>query len=155
MDKREQRKAEYLDPRWQKMRLEVLSRDAFRCRFCFDETKTLHVHHMYYIGDRKPWEYDMSCFLTLCSECHEMETEDLAENSRYLVHVIKTCGGDASAFRALADAFPPHHLKPETVADDWGRIAHGIREMLAWRAADGPEWAALRVRLNAWYDENG
>jgi hypothetical protein len=62
------------DPRWQKKRLEVLSRDNFTCQHCDETTKTLHVHHCYYERGRKPWEYDAPSLVTLCCDCHEYET---------------------------------------------------------------------------------
>lgn len=60
-----------LDPQWQKKRLEILELDNWRCRHCESKKKTLHVHHLYYIKGRKPWEYDNSAFITYCHECHE------------------------------------------------------------------------------------
>lgn len=58
------------DPRWQKKRLEILQRDNFQCRCCESKTKTLHVHHSYYIKGNDPWEYDNAVLLTLCEDCH-------------------------------------------------------------------------------------
>ena len=52
--------SEYLkNPKWQKKRLEILSRDNFSCVVCGKgiETDTaLHVHHLSYIKGRMPWE---------------------------------------------------------------------------------------------------
>ena len=62
------------DPRWQKKRLEILSRDEFTCHGCWDKTKTLHVHHLDYLSGKEPWEYPDEYFLTLCEDCHELET---------------------------------------------------------------------------------
>lgn len=45
------------DPRWQKRRLEIMQRDNFMCRECYDSTKMLAVHHRYYVPGREPWEY--------------------------------------------------------------------------------------------------
>ena len=59
------------DPRWQKKRLEVLQLDAWQCRKCNAKDMCLHVHHLYYIKDNKPWEYDNSALITLCEECHK------------------------------------------------------------------------------------
>lgn len=58
------------DPNWQRKRLEILQRDNFRCRACESKTKTLHVHHSYYIKNRDPWDYDDNVLLTLCEDCH-------------------------------------------------------------------------------------
>lgn len=59
-----------LDPRWQRKRLEVLSRDEFTCRHCRDKKSTLHVHHLRYIKGRNPWEYETQELITLCETCH-------------------------------------------------------------------------------------
>lgn len=59
------------DPRWQRKRLEIMSRDNFACCNCKDETITLNVHHIKYIQGRDPWDYDADNFETLCEECHK------------------------------------------------------------------------------------
>jgi hypothetical protein len=63
------------DPRWQKKRLEILARDEWACRMCFDKDTTLHVHHRVYVKGAEPWDYPDENFLTLCKPCHEDETE--------------------------------------------------------------------------------
>lgn len=60
------------DPRWQRKRLEVLSRDNFRCDLCRRDTKTLHVHHRYYTRGLEPWEYPDQVYRTLCEDCHSL-----------------------------------------------------------------------------------
>ena len=65
----------YLDPRWQKKRLAIMSRDDWACQVCGDKEDTLHVHHRYYLKGRKPWEYPDEALVTLCAACHEEETE--------------------------------------------------------------------------------
>jgi hypothetical protein len=59
------------DPRWQKKRLEIMSRDGFECVNCFSKTNTLTVHHFYYISGRMPWEYPNGSMKTICRECHK------------------------------------------------------------------------------------
>lgn len=66
------------DPRWQKMRLEILERDGFACRKCEANDKTLHVHHFYYTKGAAPWEYEPSALITLCEDCHEDVEESKA-----------------------------------------------------------------------------
>lgn len=63
------------DPRWQKKRLEIMQRDDFTCRMCFETEKTLHVHHTFYTPGREPWEYPDCGLVTLCENCHQDETE--------------------------------------------------------------------------------
>lgn len=58
------------DPRWQKKRLEVLTRDEWRCRSCGCEDKTLHVHHHHYTRGQ-PWDTPIELLSALCDECHE------------------------------------------------------------------------------------
>lgn len=61
------------DPRWQKKRLEILSRDSFTCQHCGSEKKTLHVHHVNYEKGKEPWDYPNHNFVTLCQDCHYEE----------------------------------------------------------------------------------
>ena len=32
--------------------------------------RNLHIHHQYYIDGRLPWQYQFTCFETLCVNCH-------------------------------------------------------------------------------------
>jgi 5-methylcytosine-specific restriction endonuclease McrA len=66
---------QYKDPKWQKKRLEIMSRDNFQCQNCYDDSNTLNVHHRYYIQNTKPWEYPEELLITLCEECHKSEEE--------------------------------------------------------------------------------
>jgi hypothetical protein len=61
-----------LDPRWQKKRLQVLEKSKWQCEICFDDEKTLHVHHKMYFTGRDPWEYDDDQLAVLCESCHEL-----------------------------------------------------------------------------------
>jgi len=63
------------DPRWQKKRLEILERDGWMCRQCYDKTKTLHVHHRWYNAELEPWEYEDRVLITLCEDCHKEEPD--------------------------------------------------------------------------------
>lgn len=58
------------NPKWQKKRLEILSRDEFTCRTCGNVNETLHVHHSKYIRNKNPWEYKDLFLITLCETCH-------------------------------------------------------------------------------------
>lgn len=62
-------KYNYKDARWADIRLKVLIRDK-ECLNCGSD-KDLQCHHTYYLGERKPWEYPLECFETLCKNCHE------------------------------------------------------------------------------------
>lgn len=56
------------DPRWQKLRLEILGRDDFTCTHCDRTDKELHVHHVTYCAN--PWESKSDDLITLCKDCH-------------------------------------------------------------------------------------
>lgn len=64
---------------WQKKRLEILERDNFTCQSCFDTENELHVHHVHYLKDKKPYEYEEFWLTTLCKDCHKTITEDKKE----------------------------------------------------------------------------
>lgn len=67
------------DPRWQRLRLEVMERAGFRCEDCADHRKTLNVHHSYYLKNRAPWEYPSESLVCLCEDCHVVAERQLAE----------------------------------------------------------------------------
>lgn len=62
------------NPKWQRMRLEILNRDGWKCRRCGEDTKNLQVDHLYYLRDRLPWEYDPTALQTVCESCHAYVT---------------------------------------------------------------------------------
>jgi hypothetical protein len=64
------------DPRWQRMRLEIMQRAGFSCEECGDSTTTLNVHHTYYEKVLAPWEYSAESLRCLCEPCHAL-VEDL------------------------------------------------------------------------------
>lgn len=80
---------------WQQMRLKVYQRDNFRCQaaHCTNtvSNQILHVHHLDYIPDCKPWEYSMDMLLTLCDKCHEKEN-NRPELEKYLANTLKMKG---------------------------------------------------------------
>lgn len=59
-----------LNPKWQRKRLEILSRSDFHCDECGDGENALHVHHKHYIKGREPWEYEDHELMALCEKCH-------------------------------------------------------------------------------------
>lgn len=59
------------DPRWQRKRLQILSRSDFSCEECGATDKTLNVHHRVYRKGAKPWEYADDELQALCEDCHE------------------------------------------------------------------------------------
>lgn len=59
------------DPRWQKLRLEVMNRSEFHCEICGDGSSTLHVHHKEYFKGREVWEYEIGQLSCICEDCHD------------------------------------------------------------------------------------
>lgn len=94
-----------LDPRWQKKRLEILSRDGFTCQICGDTETTLHVHHKFYNNGADPWEYPDGALVTVCADCHEPEAEATKEVSRTLTTTILSCGANSDEMLSVARAF--------------------------------------------------
>jgi len=88
------------DPRWQRKRLEVMERDNFRCRHCYDDKETLHVHHTYYLKGKDPWDYPDDAYLTLCKECHE----DIGNAQSEFMQALAKLNLGAFEFGCLADA---------------------------------------------------
>lgn len=81
--------AKLKDPRWQKRRLEILSRDEFTCQLCEDKESTLHVHHKRYLWGKEPWDIPDNALVTLCESCHELETEFLKDAVADLAAIIR------------------------------------------------------------------
>lgn len=69
-------KEQLLDPRWQRVRTEIMQRDNWACRKCGSTTKTLNVHHISYLAGHKAWEYEYNSLETLCHLCHKGEHEN-------------------------------------------------------------------------------
>ena len=59
------------DPRWQKKRLEIFSRDGWKCVLCKDRESTLHVHHLFYFYKKEPWDIVNGFLITVCENCHK------------------------------------------------------------------------------------
>jgi 5-methylcytosine-specific restriction endonuclease McrA len=62
-------KEQLKDPRWQRKRLEIMGRDKFACRSCYDHESTLKVHHIEYNG-KYLWDAFDDDMITLCQDCH-------------------------------------------------------------------------------------
>jgi hypothetical protein len=114
------------DPRWQRMRLEIMSRDEFRCQRCLDSKSTLHVHHRYYLANKDPWDYPLEALVTLCEGCHEFETKYRREDERLLI-------------RAMQERFFAEQVS--TLANAFGRMefTHDIElvtDAIAWAVCE-------------------
>lgn len=47
-----------------------MQRDNFTCQHCGCQNKEMHVHHIKYKKNLKPWEYNNKYLITLCKQCH-------------------------------------------------------------------------------------
>lgn len=92
------------DPRWQKKRLEIFSRDNFACRFCSSDKKTLHVHHKYYEKGVEIWDYPDRAFLSLCEDCHKSEEIQLKENIELFIQSFRRSRFNASDLLVISNA---------------------------------------------------
>jgi hypothetical protein len=84
-------KEKLLDPRWQKKRLEVLSRDNFTCQLCVENHNSLYVHHKTYVWGKDPWDYDIINLVTLCYDCHKLETQS-KEDIKIMINNLQMDG---------------------------------------------------------------
>ncbi len=80
------------DPRWQKKRLEILTRDKFQCQACGNERETLHVHHNFYEKGLDPWEYPDESMVVLCESCHSDEHDEQKESELNLIMSLRSKG---------------------------------------------------------------
>lgn len=47
------------------------------CQMCYENRKTLNVHHRHYLAGREPWDYPGELLVTLCEGCHKREEENI------------------------------------------------------------------------------
>jgi len=142
-DAREEYLAKLRDPRWQKMRLQVLERDEWVCQRCFDKKSTLHVHHRWYLRGREPWEYPLEALLTLCETCHEEETILTADATSDLPQIVKQAGALGGEMHDLCGAFVTQTMLNEV---DWSILVFAIKTLIQSCGSESPEvW-------HEWYD---
>lgn len=112
----------FLDPRWQKKRLDILNRDNFSCQRCGNAEKTLHVHHRHYLSGKEPWDYPAKLLVTLCEECHEQESGFLRFAPNDLSNSFLAAGFMASDFISIIDGLSDIELQhsPEVVLSVYG-----------------------------------
>jgi predicted RNA-binding Zn-ribbon protein involved in translation (DUF1610 family) len=93
------------DPRWQKKRLEILERDQWTCRNCFDKTTTLHVHHLTYAKKAEPWDYPEDYLLTLCEKCHKDIENEAKVKSAEIVDQLRLSLKSTFMWQCARDVF--------------------------------------------------
>jgi hypothetical protein len=76
------------DPRWQKLRLQIMQRDNFVCFICCDSTSPLNVHHLEYDDAAEgAWDYMPDKLVTLCEHCHAYY-HSLDQKGEFLVRAL-------------------------------------------------------------------
>ena len=129
-----------LDPRWQKKRLEILQRDDWRCQRCFDSESTLHVHHRYYEHQYEPWDYSSDALVTLCADCHELETNRRPLYEQLLLQNLREIGLAYDQVAELAYSFESWPRETDYTftisAIAWEISNESMRNNIAERYAD-------------------
>lgn len=69
-------------PKWQKLRLEIMKRDKFKCKICKDEETTLNIHHLAYTT-QDVWNEPKENLVTVCEHCH-IEIENIKSNNKII-----------------------------------------------------------------------
>ena len=136
-----------LDPRWQRRRLEILSRDDWKCVHCGDREKTLHVHHYWYEPGKEPWEHCDESMATLCCDCHDLETENSREIEQDLIHVLRAKRMSCCDLVNLMDVFSDAKL-----IDGWFDNWREMIQSMAWLVR-GPGGHAALKRLLEWRND--
>lgn len=113
------------DPRWQKLRLEIMQRDNFACTLCQDTKTTLNIHHLKYVNE--PWDCPPKHLITLCEDCHYIVTILKLDVSNEAVDIRRIIRPTHTAFFALtslgASFFVKHHgTSPELQ----GQVSHDV-----------------------------
>ena len=141
-------------PSWQRKRLEVLQRDGFKCRYCKDETSTLHVHHLHYVKGRNPWDYDNASLVTLCHVCHDNEHDSFAEAKNCLIDSLRTRGAMFMDIIGIAVAFDLSGSNDVQMSgDEWFLLAGIIGDAMKFRNAGGDLISLRLTHVND--DEEG
>jgi len=79
---------------WQDKRDKILARDGYKCQgkncdhFLDGENPPLSVHHIYYEDGKHAWEYPDYALISLCNECHSIETELSDPDNLRLKHAL-------------------------------------------------------------------
>lgn len=80
------------DPRWQKRRLETLSRFRWQCQGCGGHEQTLHIDHLVYRSGASPWDYDDDELTVFCATCHEAIHDAKRRYDAVFRGVLECCG---------------------------------------------------------------
>ena len=117
---------QFKDPRWQKKRLKILERDNFTCQECGDKKNTLHIHHKYYLPNKKAWEYPDTALFTLCESCHELEQLIKKKHESALIKSLYDVGFLSSDIGSIASGFNNFKLKSDRTS-----VCRGLYKFLS------------------------
>jgi len=113
------------DPRWQKLRLQVMNRDGFCCKLCHDQKSTLNIHHLKYV--REPWDCPAEFLITLCEDCHYIITFLELDINADPVEIRRILRQTHTAFVALAPLGASFFVKrPGTTPELQGQVSHDV-----------------------------
>lgn len=120
------------DPRWQKVRLQILERAQWKCECCENDKLTLHIHHLVY-SHGEPWEAPPETLEALCEECHQWrEDKNRLFEGRSLLPTRKAMlvfGIITEAFTDLPDLPTKTKTNPlEILALCWQQRREWIKE---------------------------
>lgn len=97
-------------------RLDIFKRDNCTCvscnRNCLHHGLTMHVHHIKYLPNLEPWEYDNSFLATYCELCHNTEHfigDQINESLVDLVRQNKIFIKPVSQLAVLVEKWPEFH----------------------------------------------
>lgn len=95
---------------WRKKRDSILARDKYKCqgKHCDPtldgENPPLDVHHKYYHKNFRAWEYPDHSLISLCPECHSVETELFEEAELRLKQALSKAGYMCDEIISLCEA---------------------------------------------------
>lgn len=75
---------------WISKRNEIYKRDNYKCVIC-GNPKSLSIHHLYYLPDTAPWEYDNEGMVTVCNNHHKILTFELPKLAGIIAFKILNC----------------------------------------------------------------
>lgn len=113
------------NPLWQKKRLSIFERDNWTCvscnRNCLNEGLTMHVHHIKYLSNLEPWEYENEYLATYCELCHNTEHligGQVNEILMELIRVNRIFIKPVSQICTLVDEWPEFHSRLKKFVDE-------------------------------------
>ena len=76
-------------PEYKAFRFHVFARDQFTCQMCHCKNKTLNAHHIQRWADAPNLRFISSNGISLCTDCHEMVTDNEAAYELEFKKIVK------------------------------------------------------------------